>query len=370
MIRKINRVALLVALAATPAVAQTTPIPTPSSPSTQAAKPPPDAAVVSPLGPLPARLQTARPTAFADIGAGTAVIEDARCGAASRPPSLPGVHLSAVPGPDFPTPQDAATALLSALLSDDTWQLDAVIGPGAAGLLRSGDHVVDKEDQRQFILDYADRHRIDTPAPGHAVLVIGPHDWPFPIQMAEGPGGWHFDTLSAAMEIQDRRIGRNERGAIHALAAIVTAQTRYHDMDDGPHTYAARIFSTAKQHDGLYWTAPPESPLAKLVMTAQAEGYALAPADLAGSFAGYQLRLLPSAKGQSFLVKGRLESGFAYIAWPTRYGQTGVMTFLVGPDGQVRQRDLGAHTTELAATVHDFAPDAFWTPAQQAGPQP
>lgn len=277
---------------------------------------------------------------------------------------------TAVEQSGFPTPEDAATALLSAVLSGETWQIEAVVGAGGVGLLSSGDKLTDQEEMRHFIEAYADRHHIERQGQGHAVLVIGPKNWTLPIPLRHDAGGWHFDTAEAARQIADRRIGRNEIGAIRGLLALANAQRAYRDTPDGPHAYALRLISAPGQRDGLYWPDAaflPRSPLANLADTARARGYTLSATELPESYNGYKLRLLtaagPNAAGgaRSFLVSGRLTRGFAYIAWPVRYGTTGVMAFLLGPDGTIFQKDLGPHTDALAEATRAYDPDLSWT---------
>ena len=270
----------------------------------------------------------------------------------------------------FPSPEDAASALLAALLAGETWEVEAVAGAGGVGLFTTGDKLADQEEVRRFIEAYADRHHIERQGSARAVLVIGPRDWTLPIPLVRDAAGWHFDTADAAREINDRRIGRNEIGAIRGLRALADAQRAYRDGADGPHAYALKLISSAGQRDGLYWPDAaflPRSPLADLADAARARGYALAPAELPDSYGGYKLRLLTAAGAsapggaRSFLVGGRLTAGFAYLASPEHYGTTGVMTFLLGPDGTLFQKDLGAHTDELADAVKAYDPDLTWT---------
>ena len=277
--------------------------------------------------------------------------------------------VAAGPQSGFPTPQDAATALLSALLSGEPWEIEAVIGAGGEALLSTGDKLADQEEVRHFIEAYADRHHIERQGDDRAVLVIGPKDWTLPIALLRDAGGWHFDAAEAARQIADRRIGRNEIGAIRGLLALADAQRAYRDTPDGPHAYALRLISTQGQRDGLYWPDAaflPRSPLADLADAARARGYPLSPTELPDSFSGYRMRLLTAAGAnapggtRSFLVGGRLSAGFAYLAWPVRYGTTGVMTFLLGPDGTIFQKDLGPHSDELADAMKSYDPDLTW----------
>ena len=283
--------------------------------------------------------------------------------AATPPPPAPP------PTTGFPTPGEAATALLAALLSGESWKIAAVIGPAAGGLLSTGDRAIDQEEIRNFIEAYADRHHIARTGADRAVLVIGAQDWPLPIPLRRGPAGWHFDATDAAQQILDRRIGRDEIGAIRGLLAIAAAQRSFL-VAAGSHGYATRLVSTAGRRDGLYWPDSaklPRSPLADVADADRARGYALTATEVPESYGGYRIRLLTAAGenapggAHSFLEGGRLERGFAYVAWPVHYGETGVMTFLLGPDGTVFQKDLGTGTDAAVAELRSYDPDLSWT---------
>ena len=293
------------------------------------------------------------------------------------PGAIVGSHAATTAAPaaevaqaGFATPEDAATALLATLLSDEAWQIEAVIGAGGVGLLDSGDKAVDIEEVRSFIETYADRHHIVRQDDRHALLVIGPRDWTLPIPLVRDGSGWHFDTADAARRINDRRVGRNEIGAIRGLLALADAQRAYRDATGGSHDYALRLISSNNQRDGLYWpdaAAAPRSPLADLADAARARGYPLTKTDLPDSYGGYRIKLLtasgPSAPGgaKNFLSNGRLTGGFAYLAWPARYGSTGLMTFLLGPDGTIFQKNLGPRTDDIADATRTYDPDLTWS---------
>ncbi|HET9018029.1 MAG TPA: DUF2950 family protein, partial [Acetobacteraceae bacterium] len=254
--------------------------------------------------------------------------------------------------------------------SGEPWKLAAVVGTGGVGLLGSGDKPIDQEETRHFIEAYADRHHIERTGDSRATLVIGPKDWPLPIPLVRDAAGWHFDAAAAARQVTDRRIGRNEIGAIRGLLALAEAQRAFHDAPDGPHTYALKLVSAHGQHNGLFWPEAanqPRSPLADVANLARAHGYVLSPTELPESYDGYHLRLLtaagPNAPGgaRSFLDGGHLTGGFAYLAWPVRYGATGLMTFLLGPDGTLFQKDLGPRTDDAADTMKTYDPDLGWT---------
>ncbi len=293
------------------------------------------------------------------------------------PGAVVGTYAAPTPAPaaevaqaGFATPEDAGTALLAALLSEEAWQIEAVIGPGGVALLDSGDKAVNIEEVRNFIETYADRHHIVRQDDRHALLVIGARDWTLPIPLVRDRSGWHFDTADAARRINDRRVGRNEIGAIRGLLALADAQRAYRDITGGSHDYALRLVSSNGQRDGLYWPdapATPRSPLADLADAARARGYPLTRTDLPESFGGYHIKLLtasgPNAPGgaKNYLSGGRLTGGYAYLAWPVRYGSTGLMTFLLGPDGTIFQKNLGTRTDEIADATRTYDPDLTWS---------
>ena len=197
------------------------------------------------------------------------------------------------------------------------------------------------------------KHAIQTSA-GHAELNVGPDDWPLPIPIVESNGRWTFDTKAGEQTIVDRRIGRHELRAIRTLLACVDAQHDYFDraqQASGTGVYATHLFSTPGHQDGLYWpvaAGETESPLAPLVDAAQEAGY---PGELVGGnlvpYEGYYFRILtaqgPSGDGgaKSYIQSGRMTGGFALVAWPARFEASGIMTFIIGPDGDVYQKDLG-----------------------------
>lgn len=274
---------------------------------------------------------------------------------------------------DYATPEEAMAALAAALKADTVAALGEVFGPGGETLLRSGDPVADRAARRRFLRWYEDRHGLAAPAPDRRVLVVGPEDWPLPIPLVEDAGRWRFDVAAGAQEIVDRRIGQNEIEAIRTLQAIADAQNDYfaRRQATGSTGYYARQFISAPgRRDGLYWpTADGDtpSPLDALAQRAVQEGYPLGLLR-AGPvpFHGYRFHLLtgqgPSAPGgaRSYLTGSRLTGGYAVVAWPAAYRSSGVMTFQVGPDGVVYQKDLGTDTDRTAPRIRRFDPDVSW----------
>jgi Protein of unknown function (DUF2950) len=267
----------------------------------------------------------------------------------------------------FKTPDEAASALMTAAKSGDRKALLTVLGPGAADIVSSGDAVADQDVRKEFITAYDEKHQINPDGDG-AILIIGRDDFPFPIPLARTGDTWRFDTQAGRTEILSRRIGRNELAAIQASLAYVDAQNDYADKDRvGPGVYAQRIVSQPGKKDGLYWPAAPdeeESPLGDLVAGAAAKGYRVGGAR--APFHGYYFKILsrqgPAAPGGSldYVVKGKMIGGFALVAYPSEYRNSGVMTFIVSHAGTVYEKDLGPRTAQVAESMTAFNPDQSW----------
>jgi hypothetical protein len=270
----------------------------------------------------------------------------------------------------FKSPEDAMTALVSA--TRDNWPkgVVAVLGSDGADIVSSGDKVADEEMRQKFLAAYDARHAVKKQGDDKAVMIIGAEDFPFPIPLARKGAAWQFDTAAGRLEILYRRIGRNELAAIQACLAYVDAQNEYADKNRagaGGATYAQRIVSRSGKKDGLYWpTAPGEeaSPLGELVAQATTEGYAIGGDRI--PFHGYYFRILtrqgPMAAGGEvdYVVHGKMIGGFALVAYPAEYGNSGVMTFVVNYAGTVFQKDLGERTAKLAERMTSFNPDQTW----------
>jgi hypothetical protein len=270
----------------------------------------------------------------------------------------------------FKTPEDAVDALVSAV--KDAWPkgVVAVIGRDGVDIVSSGDKVADEAIRQKFLATYDVKHQVTMEGNDKAVLVIGQNDFPFPIPLTRKRGEWRFDSDAGRLEILYRRIGRNELDAIQACLAYVDAQNEYAEKDRtgaGVATYAQRIVSHPGKKDGLYWPGPQgddASPLGELVAQATNEGY------LIGGdrtpFHGYYFKILtrqgPTAPGGAvdYVVRGKMIGGFALVAYPAQYGNSGVMTFLVNHTGAVFQKDLGPRTTKLAERITSFNPDQTW----------
>lgn len=276
----------------------------------------------------------------------------------------------------FASPEAGVDTFVAALRLGNTRSLRALLGPQGAQLLNSGDPAQDAANHQKFIDSYDVAHTIVKEAQTRAVLETGADHWPLPIAMVQGPNGkWHFDTRAAVVEILARRVGRNELAAIQVCLAIVDAQREFSRRDpdgDGIHEYAAKFASTPGQHDGLYWpTGPdePTSPLGPLLVAAAHDGTSASasqPARLA-PYHGYQYKFLDqqghAAAGGAYgyTINSQHLGGFAVMAYPARYGNSGVKTFMVNQDGVVYEKDMGASTELLAQHWTTFNPDSGWS---------
>ncbi|GLK84268.1 DUF2950 domain-containing protein [Ancylobacter defluvii] len=271
----------------------------------------------------------------------------------------------------FPTPEAAAAALVETARQSGHEQLDNIFGSGASDLLVSGDEKADRQRLDAF-LDLATKgvSVVDGPD-GEKVLAFGTVGWRFPIPLKQTGGAWSFDLAAGRQEVLDREIGRNEITAIGACADYVAAQKEYFASlhDDQPvQQYARRFISTPGRHDGLYWapeTPDDRSPLGDRIAAAALER--VAETGKPRAYNGYIYRILTrqgrEAPGgaYSYMVNGRLLAGFAMLAYPERWQETGIMTFLCDQRGQVYERNLGRQTASVAAKIDVFDPGKEWT---------
>ena len=272
----------------------------------------------------------------------------------------------------FKTPEAAAKALINAAKSGDRRAMVKVLGPDAVEIVSSGDDVADAASRQKFIAAYNAEHRIAKEGKSKAVVVIGKEDFPFPIPLMREDGAWQFDTVAGRREILYRRIGRNELDAIQACLAYVDAQNDYADEDRtgaGKGVYAERIVSRPGKKDGLYWpssSANVQSPLGDLVAEATSEGYRVGGSDGPKPFHGYYFRVLTKQGSGApggildYIVGGKMIGGFALVAYPAEYRNSGVMTFIVNHTGTVYEKDLGPRTADLAEKMTSFNPDQSW----------
>jgi hypothetical protein len=278
----------------------------------------------------------------------------------------------------FKTAEEAADALVSAARTGDRNRLLTVLGRDGADIVSSGDAVADASARNRVVEAYDAKHQVVMEGTDKAVLIIGREDWPFPIPLVRKDGTWRFDTAAGRDEILYRRIGRNELNAIETSLAYVDAQQDYAEQGvAGNGVYAQRIVSRPGKKDGLYWPAQfsaDESPLGELAASAAAEGYRAG--QQRAPYHGYYYKVLtrqgPNAPGGAldYVVRGRMIGGFALVAYPAEYRNSGVMTFLVNHQGNVYEKDLGPNTARIAAGMTAFNPDKTWRRVTDAAQPP
>ena len=274
----------------------------------------------------------------------------------------------------FKSPGEAAAALAAAAKSGAKADMLKVLGAEGEDIVSSGDDVADAETRNKFTSAYDAKHSLKVDGK-KATLIVGPDDFPFPIPLVQTRTGWEFDTGEGRHEILLRRIGRNELDTIQTCLAVVDAENEYADKDhgDGVGAYAQRIVSTPGKQDGLYWKSDSnDSPLGALAAEASAEGYKTGGEPQ--PYHGYYYRIL-KGQGQSapggalsYVIKGKMIGGFALVAWPADYGNSGVMTFLVNHAGVVYQKDLGKDTEAVAKRMMWFDPDRSWSRVEPPKP--
>jgi hypothetical protein len=277
----------------------------------------------------------------------------------------------------FASPEHAGTALLEAARSGDQNALLAIFGTESKDIIFSGDAVQDKGVVDKFSAAYGMMHRWRKMPDGTEVLLIGADNFAFPIPLKKSGGGqWFFDTAAGKDEILTRRIGRNELAVIEVCGAMADAQAGYFSQPhDGGKTgqFALKFISDAGKQNGLYWESPegqPKSPLGPLVAFATAEGYSAKP-NSHTPFHGYYFHMLTRqgvhAPGgaKDYVVDGKMVGGFAFVAYPAEYGNSGVMTFIINQDGVLLQKDLGKTTTETATAMSEFDPDTGWSSLEE-----
>jgi hypothetical protein len=272
----------------------------------------------------------------------------------------------------FATPEEAVNELVAAAKANDVKAMLAVLGTDAASVIFSGDANDDHAAYQRFAKAFAEANRLEKQGEAKTTLFVGKDDWPLPFPLVKSPAGWQFDTKQGRDEVINRRIGRNELSVIQAMQAYVDAQIEYYERnpDKGKLLhYAQKVTSSKGKRDGLYYPtgeADRPSPLGSLFASAQAQGSNPGDGSKTIPYHGYVYRILtgqgPDAKGGAYdyIVRGSMIGGFALVAYPAVYGNSGVMTFIVNQDGVVFQKDLGPSTASIAGKMTKFNPDASW----------
>jgi Protein of unknown function (DUF2950) len=277
----------------------------------------------------------------------------------------------------FASPEEAGNALQAAAQADDQNALLVIFGSDSRAMIFSGDPVQDKKVARDFAAAYDAMHRWRQLADGAQVLIVGADNFPFPIPLKKNSAGpWFFDPAAGKNEILARRIGHNELAIIEVCRAVVEAEAEYFSQrHEGERTrqYAMKFLSDPGRQNGLYWKSAdgqPASPLGPLVAFATSEGYSTS----SGShppFHGYSFHLLQGQTSKApggaraYMVDGKMTGGFAFVAYPAEYGNSGVMTFINNQDGVLLQKDWGTNTTQTATAMTKFDPDPSWSPVEQ-----
>jgi hypothetical protein len=278
----------------------------------------------------------------------------------------------------FCSPEEAVKSLVAAIRAHDTEEMLAILGPGSRELISSGDEAADRTGREKFLKAYEQMNTLQQESAEKMTLCVGKDNWPMPIPVMKKGSAWVFDIRKGKQEILNRRIGRNELRVIDVLHAYVDAQHEYATKDcrgGGKVEFAQRLISTEGSRDGLYWESKvgeAESPLGPLVALAAKEGYAnpdLQP------FHGYYFKIL---KGQgkhadggpyNYVVRGKMILGFAIVAYPAEYANSGVMTFMVNQEGIIYQKNLGKNTRRIAEAMKIFNPDKTWRKVGESAKQ-
>ena len=287
-------------------------------------------------------------------------------------------HAGGMPHRSFLSPEEAVTSLVTAVRADDMEEMLAILGPGSRELIFSGDDVADRTGREKFLKAYDRMNILQKMSADKVTFCIGKDNWPLPIPIVKAGAKWVFDAEQGKQEILNRRIGRNELHVMDVLHAYTDAQHEYASRDcggGGVVEFAQKLISNQDKRDGLYWDvkkSEEQSPLGPLVARAAKEGYA--DADLS-PFHGYYFKIL---KGQGkhsqggaydYVVKGKMLLGFALVAYPAEYGNSGVMAFIVNQEGIIYEKDLGKDTTRMAEEMKIFDPDKTWKKVKETLPE-
>jgi hypothetical protein len=267
----------------------------------------------------------------------------------------------------FPSAEAASKALASAAQNNDEKAMLDILGPDGKEIVSSGDATEDANSRANFAQKYDQMHRLMKEPDGMTTLYIGAENWPTPIPLVHKGNAWYFDTDAGKKEILYRRVGRNEMSAIRICQELVAAQKEYYSSQHNE--YAQKIFSSEGQHNGLYWKAAEgesPSPIGPLVATAVAEGYTKGQDVAPTPYRGYYYRILTrqgkngSGGAKDYIANGKMTNGFAFMAYPAEYRSSGVMTFIIGEDGVVYEKDLGKKTDAAAKNMKEYNPNSSW----------
>ncbi|HSD50553.1 MAG TPA: DUF2950 family protein [Candidatus Methylomirabilis sp.] len=291
---------------------------------------------------------------------------------------LPAVFAQGKSGPQktFARPAEAAKALGAAYQKGDPKTVAEVLGDRGWRLVFSGDPVIDRHERTWFLSLYREGHEVVAESDSRTVLNLGKDEQPYPIPIVKQGARWRFDPTEGHEDLLSRRMAKTELSALNVILAYVEAQRAYHKTPrrgDAVREYAQKLRSSPGQRDGLFWegqSGMAAGPLAGLVEAIGREGYSASREGELPIYRGYAYKIL-TAQGtrapggaRDYVVKGRMTEGFALVAFPLRYGVSGVMTFLVNQDAVIYQKDLGPKTVELGQKLTHFDPDGTWTKGQ------
>ena len=270
----------------------------------------------------------------------------------------------------YASPEEASNALFAAAQKNDQAALLEVLGKEGKSIIESGDPKQDEAMRANFVEKFQMMHRLVEEPDATTTLYIGAENWPTPIPLVNRAGKWYFDTDAAKKEILFRRIGKNELSAIRVCEELVAAQKELFSKNN---EYAAKFVSDEGKQNGLYWPAngsANQSPIGPLVANAGSLG-GLTMDSGADPFRGYYFRLLDrqgkqaSGGAMSYVADGKMTKGFAFVAYPAVYRDSGVMTFIVAQDGTVYERDLGKQTVQKAKALKAYDPDPNWKRSEE-----
>ncbi|MGA3089985.1 MAG: DUF2950 domain-containing protein [Terriglobales bacterium] len=272
----------------------------------------------------------------------------------------------------FSSAEDASAALVSAAQNNDEKAMVEILGRDGKRIVSSGDEAEDAESRASFVKRYQEMHRLVKEPDGTTILYIGAENWPSPIPLMSKGDSWYFDTEAGKKEILYRRIGRNEMSTIRVCQELAAAEKEYRAAQHDE--YASKVFSGDGQHDGLYWKSgngEPASPIGPLVAAAVSEGFVKSGETAPTPYRGYYFHMLAgqgkNAPGgaKSYVTNGKMTAGFAFVAYPAEYRSSGVMTFIVGEDGVVYEKDLGKKTEAEAKAMKQYDPGSSWQKAEE-----
>ena len=277
-------------------------------------------------------------------------------------------------GRTFSSPEEAVSAMQTAANNHDTNALADIFGPGFADI-RTSDPVEGQNELKEFADSFSVSNYLDHVADDRCILDTGTDRWPFPIPIVHGSTGWYFDTAAGKDELINRRVGRDELQAIKSMRVAAEAQREYASANhsgDEVLEFAQKLVSSPGKKDGLYWSPDIDgeiSPLGPAFVAAQDEGYLkdVSSENSPQPFHGYFFKLLTRqgkhAPGDAYnyIINGHMIGGFAFVAWPAQYGESGVMTFIINQQGRVYQKDLGPDTGRLVKKMKAYDPDSSWT---------